>query len=295
MPTQKELADLRKTFLEQREALLKRKVDALQVKLYERVFESYLSELEAFDGKVVSNGRNISLIEGLDKIYQEFQLKEHIKVVRGFSDDLQEIGKLNRNYFANIDRTSEFNKRADSIDKLMNKRLGIKDGKLVKGGFLNKFISDTRLRDEIKDIAGKAVASGQSFQDMRASLKEAIQGSSKRDGGLQQYYRQFAYDTIQQVDRTNGLLFADELELNYCIYNGGLIETSRPHCVKYNGKLLSRQQIMDWAKLSWAKLLKSYNPMTDAGGPNCRHSYDWVTDSFAARNWMKYNGVAFPY
>ena len=68
-PSQRTLANLRADFLAKREAILKKKVNSLQGKLFEKVFDQYLLALEQSDGKLVSSNRNVDMTKGLDRIF----------------------------------------------------------------------------------------------------------------------------------------------------------------------------------------------------------------------------------
>lgn len=286
MPTQKELSDLREAYLIRREILLEKKVSSLSVKLYDKVFEQYLIALEQKDGKLVYNKKNLNMIQGLDKIYTQFNKSDNIPVINGFFSDLNGITPLNVKYFNNIQKAG-VRSEAVVVDAVVQKRLGIAGGQPVKGGFADKFINDKTLLKKIKKQTTQAVTKGQSFQTFRQELKATIQGTgAKESGGLQQYYRNYAYDTYQKVDRLNQDLFAKELGLRYFIWAGGLIKTSRPLCRLCNGKIIDKTT---YSKLKFSDLKMSlregvgpdWNPMNDLGHYGCRHTKNYITDAVA--------------
>jgi hypothetical protein len=100
--TPKQLSDLRGEYLRRREQLLKKRVDALAVKLFDKVFEQYLIALEQADGRLVNNERNINIARGIDAIYKAFNSQENISVIKGFVGDLQAITPLNTRYFKRL-------------------------------------------------------------------------------------------------------------------------------------------------------------------------------------------------
>lgn len=294
--TQKELSELRADYLAKREELLKGKVNTLSVKLFDKVFDGYLSALEQSDGKLVLNERNINMVKGLDSIYKVFRDQDNIPLIQSMVSDLLKIVPLNERYFKNIAQRN-INTTTERAVAVTNRSLGIdKTGAPVKNGFVDKFIRDESVLKKIKKQTIQAVTKGTSFQDFRQQLKKTIQGADDKafSGVVQQYYRAYAYDTFQKVDRLNQDVFAKELKLRYFFWQGGLIKTSRPICEKCNGKLIDS---IVWNNVKFEDIKISDDPekdMTrgmdpdtwepdDLGGENCRHSKDYVSDSIAQR------------
>lgn len=290
-PTQRDLAILRADYLQKREELLKGRVNKLGVKLFDRVYDSYLSALEQSNGKLVLNERNINMVQGLDSIYKTFTTLDNVPLIKGFITDIQKVVPLNERYFKNIAQRN-INTTVEKATLVTNKRLGVlQDGTIVEGGFADKFINDKAVLKKIKKQTIKAVTKGMGFQDFKNQLRETIQGTDPKafSGAVQQYYRNYAYDTYQKIDRINQDLFAKELGLRYFYWQGGLIKTSRPLCIKCNGKIVDSTQIKDIGYNDVNPkyrdgLTEDYNMLEDLGQHGCRHSKDYIADSVA----MKY-------
>lgn len=288
--TQKQLADLRAEYLDKREQLLINKVDSLAITLFDKVYNNYLSRLEQTDGQLTYNDKNINLVKGLDKIFADFSKSNNIPVVRGFVEDLRGITPLNEQYFANI-RKDGIKAVTSRVSGVVDNRLGIDaEGKPVKNGFTDKFIRDKTLQQKIQQETTKALTNKVGFQEFRQNLKESIQGhlGQPLSGGLQQYYRNYAYDTYLKVDRLNQDLYANDLGMRYFIWSGGIIDTSRPICVYCNNKVIDSTKFKD---LTFEDLKDKYTPgmdetwipMDDLGQYGCRHRKDYILDSVAER------------
>lgn len=296
-PSQRTLANLRADFLAKREAILKKKVNSLQGKLFEKVFDQYLLALEQSDGKLVSSNRNVDMTKGLDRIYKLFQQQDNVPVVQNFITDMNGIHDLNVKYFENISKEG-VRASKDKVKAAMNKQLGLEEnGNVKQGGFTDKFLRDESTLKKIKKLTNKALTKGQSFQDFRQDLKKFITGGAEGQGALQQYYRNYAYDTYQKVDRLQGQAFGKALGMRYFIYQGGLIKTSRPFCVHYNGRIVDSIAFSQLTKDSLPEdqqngIPDDWTPLTDLGGYGCRHSIDWITDDTAQRNQEKFNQKA---
>lgn len=299
--TERQLSKLRAEYLRRREYLLIKKVDGLAVKLFDKVFTNYLKNLEKVDGRLVYNDKNISLINGLTQIYNQFVISYNIPTISGFIDDLHGITPLNARYFEVLTQNSvkEVTKR---VTATVNKRLGIDEkGRPKQGGFADKFIRDKTLLKKIQRNTTQALTNKTGFQEFRKNLTELIRGNpgQKLSGGLQQYYRNYAYDTFLKVDRLNQDVYANGLGLRYFFWSGGVIKTSRPLCVFCNGKIidsnefkrLKYEDITDKERPNGAGELEPFNsgldetwvPMDDLGQYGCRHRKDYTLDSVAER------------
>lgn len=299
--TRQQAAKLRQKYLDKREKLLQQKVDVLAIKLFDKVFNEYLSQLEQNNGRLVYNNKNISAIVGLNKIFRQFILQDNIPVVRGFINDLKGITPLNETYFKTITnkQTAESAKKAAEE---INKLLGVNSkGQIVKDGFTDKFIKDDNLLKKIKKETMKAITQKQGFQQFKENLKRTIEGETGKplSGGLQQYYRGYAYDTFQKVDRVNAEVFAKDLGLIYFFWAGGKITTSRNMCIHANAKIFNSEQVK---KMTFANLrtkpvnyadgiTKEWNPLMDLGMWNCRHRKDYISTESALKQKDRWGNV----
>jgi len=298
--TELELIDLRNDYLLKREEILRSKVNSLQAKLFDKVFDSYLLGLQDKDGKLLNSIENRNIVAGLDKIYNQFNKDFNIPVVKTFIGNLNEVHDLNATYFKRIDE-AEAQSKSPEVKKIMDAQLGIKsDGTIKKGGFTDKFIRDETALKKIKKLTTQAISKGQDFNTFKKELQETIKGNPKlkESGVLQANYRTYAYDTIQKVDALNQTQYAKRLNLKYFIYKGGLIRDSRNFCIHRNGKIL---ESTEFSKLTYNSLPENqrggipttnWKPMLDRGGYNCRHTINFVSNSFAEANKATYNKAA---
>ena len=283
--SRKEASKARRQFIKKRRGLLNKEVDSLQEQLLSVILDQFWSKFETSNGQIISNGKNITLGTALDKIYDEFNQTKGIKVVETFAKDLLTINSLNAQYFT-VFGTSEslFETVRNRVLRLTKKNLGLdsKNG-LSKNGFLEKFISDEQLRAEIKNLTFQAISSGQSHQQFKRSLKDVIVGNDSYKGGLQRHYRTFAYDTYQEVDRSNQIMFANELGLKAFVYAGTVISGTRKFCKTKVGKVFTIEEAEKWTNQRWQGKNRDYNPLTDMGGHNCLHQADFISNEEAAR------------
>lgn len=288
-----ELAKLRADYLAKRTELLQAEVDDLSVILFDKVYEQYLSEIQQSDGVIIYNAQNISMVAGLDKVYKQFALKDNARVIKQFVNDSQGLTEVNETYFKGIQPLST---EAAATEALMvvNKQLGVTElGIPIKNGFTDKFLRDQTLLKKIKKQTTQAIVEKKGFQQFRKELQTTIQGEKDKplSGGLQQYYRNNAYDTFQKVDRLNSETFADDLGMQWFIWAGGLLPTSRNICIKAHDKFvnsaefrhLEYKQLKDKYKegLPNGKTQPVWKPLQDLGGFACIHRKDYVPTEYA--------------
>lgn len=283
--SRRELSKARRDFIKNRRRILSGSVDKLQEQLLTILIDNFWSKFEVSDGRILSNGKNISIATALDKIYDDFNRTENLVVVQSFASDLIKVQALNQAYFKPFEADKSVFERVNrKVLRLTRKELGLEtSGQLSKNGFLEKFINDERLRTEIKNTTFQAISSGQSHDQFRKVLSDIIVGNENYAGGLQRHYRTFAYDTYQRVDRTNQVLFSKELNLKAFIYAGTVIANTRKFCKTKVGKVFLLEEAEKWQSQKFQGKNRDYNPITDLGGYNCLHQPDFISNQEAAR------------
>jgi hypothetical protein len=138
-------------------------------------------------------------------------------------------------------------------------------------------------------------------KDFIRGLSDIIQGV-EGPGSLEKQYQRFAYDLYQQYDAAYNKSLAEEFDMKYFVYQGGLIEDSRDFCAAHNNKVWSVEESETWYEWTPAEGeypegyeikqkdiyevpsylgYPGYQPLIDRGGYNCRHSIGYITDGLA--------------
>ena len=286
MPTAQEIFDKKDKFLASREATLNRKVAAAEKKLLDVVVEKFIDQLETSGGFITNNGKNISLTQALEQVFNEFDATLNKDLVGGYIKDIAAGQLLNKQYFQVFEEDpKKFANASGSAQKTVRARLGItKDGGIKAKGYLDNFIKSNPVKQEVLEIATKAITGQQSKAAARKQLQTSIAGDENVGGKLGGHYRTFINDTYQQIDNLEASLYADAIGMQAAYYLGGTINTSRKFCRQRNGNLYTTEEIESWQDLKWQGKNKNYNPLTDMGGYNCRHRYRYISNKQAARN-----------
>lgn len=158
------------------------------------------------------------------------------------------------------------NQRAWAIDNTVNS--------LLESNINLKFVNP------IKQILYSRVAFGGSVVDAEKQLKRIIYGNDETYGVLKRWVGQVARDAINEYQGTINAQIKVEYDLNAIRYVGGLLEDSRPQCVRWVkefGGLLRDDQLeaeIKWAYKKGSGMKPDTNPNNfcqKRGGYNCIH------------------------
>jgi hypothetical protein len=150
---------------------------------------------------------------------------------------------------------------------------------LVGEGFKTNFVN------VIRDTMIESVSSARSFTEMVSALSTQIEGVKiTKDGQevisqsqLLNWNKQVAHDRFAMTDRAYVQAAADELDVQWFKYTGGLIEDSREFCVEKDQQIFHRSEIEAWPDTEgdWAGRMKGTDSQTIfnmLGGYRCNHS-----------------------
>ena len=265
---------------------LEKRVQGLQRAFWREVLEVF-RDLFKTDGKTLKGGaKDVSgALARLERLFNRFERDYISEELRLFAAELLEVGGLTVEYYEATDGQAKIRAIQKSI-ALLRAVIGIDErGALIPGGYLDRLGKTEAVRQTIRSYVVNSIVSGRSLQDFQNGFRDLIVGNRETEGALQRYWRQYAYDTYNKAHEVVNTSMADELELQYFIYQGSLIETSRDFCVKRAGKVFSREQALTWKNdpdLIEPKTKDTYNPFIERGRYNCRHWLNWISDELAA-------------
>lgn len=297
------ILDRKQAYIDAQRGKLENTVVKLQSKLLSDVIKEITPELDIIDGIIQDTPKNYRIISALDKVYKTFQSNSGVIVLNQISGTTSKIAGLTMDYFVSVGGLPErFEKIISTTDKLMNLRIGLNEGKLVRGGYLESFFKSDLIGLELKNMTSKAVTSGISLKDYVKSLHDTIVGHYKSVGGLERQFQRYAYDLYQQYDAAYNQTLGNEFGFTYFIYQGGLITDSRDFCAAHNNKVWTIEEMKAWPIWTPAKGeypagyevkakdiyavpsylgYAGYDPGIDRGGYNCRHSLGWIGQQLA--------------
>jgi hypothetical protein len=299
-----ELLNQKQDFIDRNRDKLEKSVIKLQSQLLDKLMSEIYPELDVVNGVIQDTKKNYQILTGIDKLYKNFNSSSLTNVASQVSGTTSGIITLGETYFKTAlasQLTSSFANVLKTTAQKMDLRIGLNDGKIVSGGFLESLIKDTTLENQIKNFVSKSVTGQAATKDFIKGLSAIVTGDEK-PGGLEKQYQRYAYDLYQQYDRAYNGSLADQLELNYFIYQGGLVEDSRDFCAAHNNKVWSREESETW--MFWTPVqgeypagykikqkdiysvpsylgYPGYQPLIDFGGYRCRHGIGWISQELA--------------
>lgn len=252
-------------------------VEKLQRKLFNKIVEE-IGQLETKDGQIVMSESNLLKVQTInDELKQVLNGREYLEAVRKFTDEFDIQKAINDEYF----------KKAFGSD-FSDSRLA---NQLVKNSQRNAFEllagapAEQNFIAPIRAQLENAVASGASFKDTITSIRETVEGTSEADGRLLRYSKQVSWDAFALSDRAYTNAVAEDLEVEWFRYSGGLVKDSRCFCQERDMQYFHFKEIEAWGRgedlgdcnigEGWQGMMVGTNESTIfivAGGYNCRHS-----------------------
>ncbi len=261
--------------IEKRQALLAKSVQQAQEALYKLLLES-VERIEKDPAYV-------------EQVFKKYNQSEGMQLVTTIASDIATISTYNYSYFLSYKDElnlsgKDFTRIKKTVDTFIAERIGLKGNKVVANSFLDTLLTDATVKQKVKQQAYANLMAGEGATAFRKNIKNLILGEGEKLGALEAHYNTFVYDTYNQVDSALQVQYANELGLEAFVYEGGVIATTRKFCRERNGKVFLRSEAKEWVNdPDLPKGGSSYNPLTDRGKFNCRHSINFVSARRAMR------------
>ncbi|OGX80823.1 hypothetical protein BEN47_06085 [Hymenobacter lapidarius] len=227
------------------------------------------------------------------QLLAEYTAAVAVPLAVAYAQSLLLLPALQLDYFAALGLTNYRQLRAP-LTGLLETRLGITAaGVPVPGGYLSTLVGDTTAQRELLRYAYQAQATGVGLGAYRQGLETLVTGGNGATGLMERLYKE-ANDTYNEADRTLQHVAAEELGLSAYLYQGGLIKSSRAFCKVRNGRVFLRSEIARFGTSADAYggyrnkaagefdgRPDPYEPLVQAGGYSCRHTFHAISNSIA--------------
>lgn len=276
----------------------------LQSKLMDAITDDVISELDVIDDIIQDTPKNYRLLASLDKVYQAFTLEQAKTLLPQLTTGMNSVAEMSNKYFLAIASESmmkRFDKVAEDAKDITDMRFGIKGDKFVRGNIIEDLISEFG-GTEVKQIMAKAISANMDKREFLKQMRGFVTGTDEKPGISERKWKQFAFDVYQQHDAAYNKKVAEEFDLQYFIYQGGLIDDSRDFCAAHNNKVWTTEETKEWKTWTpadgeyppnWKIKAKNlyvvpsymsypgYDPLIDRGGYNCRHKIGYIPKELA--------------
>lgn len=275
-PTVTELqkeARKRGALLRKSESGLMTRASSLQRRLNSYVTSKLLPSLDISNGQIrntTANLKKINKATGLKKFMREVV---NAAMYDYYAKQFSSLDGQTNRYFSPFEPTAAAQKRI--TDK----------GEVIVDGFLNSLFDNNDIVRSLQNTLKNGVTTTMQTSELSSLLTEQIKGKEKKFGLIEAYHYKNGRDEFQAYSRTLDDNFSKALKLNYAIYAGGEINTTRDFCDHRNGNVYNRETILSWnhTPATWQGRKENNNILIDMGGYNCRHDFDWISYALARR------------
>ena len=279
-------AKARHKYIQRKNAEMQRQMEKTQRALHTMLQREVMDNLDIQDGMIRKTPRNYQFKARFDQIRTKFIREDYGDFFKWLAVNLNSQVDMVTDYYKSM--FTDWKKGTENnVKTLASRRLGINQDGSLRDGWLHDLYQDDTYFTTLRQRISRAISTGQSYGEFREEMRTLVSGLSRsttqgrRLGLVETHLRTFVYDVFAQHDRQLVNDYAEDLDLNYAIYSGGEMDTSREFCIERNGNLYSREEIESWANQQWPGKSTPYDPFIDCGGYNCNHTLDWISDELA--------------
>lgn len=227
-------------------------MEALQGRMAQALSDE-LTNLQVVGGKLLNTEANIAalgrvsaIIEAavLDPLWIE-AVSDYIESMDGVTDDLVKyLGTLGE------------------VDEVPLRALNRQFKQIVASTLTNPqtYASAVTL-PAVQDL-GASISAQASLSDAIASIEITVTGGEDSLGPIAGDIGPTAVDMGKIAERSITQTAADQLGVQFYLYQGSEIDTTRPFCEERRGKVWHKTEIEGWASLEWAGKVKGTNEDT---------------------------------
>jgi hypothetical protein len=196
-------------------------IPAAQQAMLDEVYQ-LMKELDVKQGSVAASVKNLRIISDIRKKLEKAILNDdYTSQIQDFVDTFSTISNLQSDYFASI--KSEF-AAGKFLAEIQSQSIDLALESLTESGI------HTNVSSKIQEILMQNVTSGAKYSDMVEQMRKFIVGSDNVPGILERYTKQITTDSLNQYAATYTKVVTDDLGLDWFMYTGALIKTSRIFC-----------------------------------------------------------------
>ncbi len=185
------------------------------------------------------------------------------EVIKGF----EMLAELSNEYITVA--IGDFKPKKALYEAILETNIATTKDALLGGGISENF--GTAIQEVLKDnIAGIGTRS-----ELNKTLRKFIEGTDTEKAFLNRYIKQVTNDSVMTFNAEYIQTIADDLEVEYYLYAGTIIEDTRSFCQARTGRFFTKEEVEKWASLKgWQGRMAGTNSSTIfiyRGGYNCRH------------------------
>ena len=273
------------------EKAFSKKSATLENKVHSNIVNHFVSGLSIKGNKIESNRTNRKVIKDLSRIEGQIFEKETTPFLKWILRRFIDIAVINAKYFRKNSESS-VGRVKKQVEANIFSAYGVTKGgtafTIENGGWLHTLGDFKDPYNKVRQLAFRAVKSGDmDLAEFKQQLKAQILPEGKL-GPVRHHLETNAIDAFAEFDRETSKEYATKLGMRAWLYNGGVIDSTRPFCEGNDGEVFIEEEIKAFKnKLNtkngpqWST--GGYDPFVHLGGHRCRHSLDPISDKVAIR------------
>lgn len=249
-------------------------VSRIQARLYNQLV-AILKNLElTHDGYIKQNSSNRKILLQADrKIRESFMAPSYPAAVSKYVSEITAIDAASITYFSAF---PAFKENRIFLKQIQQEAIATVEKYVLQDGLMSQVITP------LENILVQNINAGGSFTGFIDQLKQYVKGDGNVEGRILNYTRTYIRDSIFTYSRVYQQAVSSDLGLEYYLYSGGLIDTSRDFCQERAGQYFHKKEIEAWAGLEWKGKKKDTTKASIfqfAGGWNCAHQIIPVSEA----------------
>jgi hypothetical protein len=185
---------------------------------------SMLKDLETNGDSLINNINNLKVINkikvAIEKLIIDNKYKQELK---SFVESYNQIADLQNQYFSQF--SANF-KTTKTLDILKKSAVETTLTNLTQTGL------EAGVIDGLKKILTTNISAGGSYTKLTDQLRNYILSNETGEGALERYVKTYANTAINQYSAEYNKTVAEDLGLEWVMYDGSLLQTSREFCQK---------------------------------------------------------------
>ena len=195
--------------------------------------------------------------------------------VKEVLDGFKDLKKLSDSYYSVL--IDGYSAKSELYKAILESNIQVTQDLLLGAGIRENFGA------AITEVLKENIAGNTSRTQLNKVLKDFIRGTETEKAYLNRYIKQTTNDAVMVFSREYNQVVSDDLNLQYYLYVGTRIDTSRKFCDSRAGRYFKKSEVESWANLSnWDGRMAGTTKTTIfsfCGGYNCKHELYAITKS----------------
>ena len=206
-----------------------------------RIFDEIsllVKTLDLSGDSIIQSTKNLRIIGNIkSKLDAIVNSPEWIGIVNNYIASFDEVTKLQNQYFSTLVEKFKPNVLLNEIKK---QSIEATVNSLTEAGI------SFSVTDQVQNILRQNITTGSSYSQMMSQMRDFITTNQTGSGALERYTKQITTDALNQYVAQYTNAVTNDLGLNWFMYTGAIIDTSRALCrALINKKYIHQSELPD--------------------------------------------------